>query len=89
VQNHTKNSTLDYYNIKVEDRIILGDKVDTSHLVPFLGLKIHSRTSGFDIVMNYGAIGLGTGEIQFNLSGNITLENKRISPVMLIIWSDI
>jgi iron complex outermembrane receptor protein len=64
----------------VEDRIILGDKVDTSFgSVSWFENSFDSRTSG-DIVMNYGAIGLGTGEIQFNLSGNITLENKRISP---------
>jgi iron complex outermembrane receptor protein len=77
------NLTLDYYNIKVEDRIILGDKVDTSFgSVSWFENSFDSRTSGLDIVMNYGAIGLGTGEMQFNLSGNITLENKRISPVI-------
>ncbi|CAM2862189.1 TonB-dependent receptor [Flavobacterium frigoris] len=76
------NLTLDYYNIKVEDRIILGDKVGTSFgSVSWFENSFDSRTSGLDIVMNYGAVVLGTGEMQLNLSGNITLENKRISPV--------
>ncbi|MDI6048273.1 TonB-dependent receptor [Flavobacterium sp. XS2P24] len=76
------NFTVDYYNIKVKDRIILGDKVDTQFgSVVWFENSFDSRTSGIDVVMNYGTLPLGGGVIGFNLSGNITLENKRISPV--------
>lgn len=76
------NFTLDYYNIKVENRIILGDRVATDFgSVSWFENSFDSRTSGLDIVVNYAPIPLGVGEIKFNLSGNITLENKRISPL--------
>ncbi|UQD55667.1 TonB-dependent receptor [Flavobacterium sp. K5-23] len=74
--------TIDYYNIKVEDRIILGDRVDTQFgSVAWFENSFDSRTSGLDIVLNYNELKLGQGELGINLSGNITLENKRISEV--------
>ena len=76
------NFTIDYYNIKVANRIILGDKVATQFgNVSWFENSFDSRTSGLDIVMNYNTIALGNGELGFNLSGNVTFENKRISPV--------
>ena len=76
------NFTIDYYNIKVKDRIILGDNIATQFgSVAWFENSFNSRTSGVDAVMNYGPIKLGIAEIGFNLSGNVTLENKRISPV--------
>ncbi|MFV7236414.1 TonB-dependent receptor [Flavobacterium sp. ZB4R12] len=76
------NFTIDYYNIKVKDRIILGDKVATQFgSVAWFENSFDSRTSGLDVVINYRTIELGTGELGFNLSGNVTFENKRISPV--------
>jgi len=76
------NFTVDYYNIKVKDRIILGDNIDTQFgSVAWFENSFDSRTSGLDVVMNYGTIKLAIGELRFNLSGNVTFENKRISPV--------
>lgn len=76
------NFTLDYYNIKVEDRIVLGDKQDTQFgSVAWFSNSFDTRTSGLDVVMNYNNIGIGSGKLGFNLSGNITFENERISPV--------
>jgi iron complex outermembrane receptor protein len=76
------NFTLDYYNIKVEDRIILGDIVSTTFgNVAWFENSFDSRTSGLDVVANYNNIELGTGKLGFNLSGNITFQNERISPV--------
>jgi iron complex outermembrane receptor protein len=76
------NFTVDYYNIKVKDRIILGDNVDTQFgSVAWFENSFDSRTSGLDAVVNYGTLKLGIGELRFNLSGNVTFENKRISPV--------
>ncbi|TDE28836.1 TonB-dependent receptor [Flavobacterium ranwuense] len=76
------NFTIDYYNIKVEDRIVLGDKVNTQFgTVAWFENSFDSRTSGLDVVANYNNIELGTGKLGFNLSGNITFQNERISPV--------
>ncbi|PWB25760.1 TonB-dependent receptor [Flavobacterium sp. HTF] len=76
------NFTIDYYNIKVEDRIVLGDRQDTQFgNVAWFSNSFDSRTSGLDVVANYSNIGIGEGKLGFNVSGNITLENKRISPV--------
>ncbi|MFV8375472.1 TonB-dependent receptor [Flavobacterium sp. LB1P62] len=76
------NFTIDYYNIKVEDRIVLGDKVETQFgTVAWFENSFDSRTSGLDVVANYSNIMLGTGKLGFNLSGNITFQNERISPV--------
>ncbi|QKJ63084.1 TonB-dependent receptor [Flavobacterium sp. M31R6] len=76
------NFTLDYYNIKVEDRIVLGDKQNTQFgSVAWFSNSFDTRTSGLDVVMNYNNIGIGSGKLGFNLSGNITFQNERISPV--------
>jgi iron complex outermembrane receptor protein len=76
------NFTVDYYNIKVKDRIILGDIVSTSFGdVAWFENSFDSRTSGLDVVANYNNILLGEGKLGFNLSGNITFQNERISPV--------
>ena len=76
------NFTIDYYNIKVEDRIVLGDRQDTQFgNVAWFSNSFDSRTAGLDFVANYNNILLGEGKLGFNLSGNITLQNERISPV--------
>ncbi|TRX03405.1 TonB-dependent receptor [Flavobacterium gawalongense] len=76
------NFTLDYYNIKVEDRIILSDEVATQFgTVSWFANAFDSRTSGLDVVMNYTNIMLGDGKLGFNLSGNVTFQNERISDV--------
>ena len=84
------NFTIDYYNIKVEDRIVLGDRQDTEFGdVAWFSNSFDSRTSGLDVVANYNNIGIGEGKLGFNVSGNITLENKRISPVTNNSFGDI
>jgi iron complex outermembrane receptor protein len=76
------NFTIDYYNIKVEDRIVLGDRQDTQFgNVAWFSNSFDSRTAGLDFVSNYNNILIGEGKLGFNLSGNITLQNERISPV--------
>ncbi|MDW8851155.1 TonB-dependent receptor [Flavobacterium sp. MMLR14_040] len=84
------NFTIDYYNIKVEDRIVLGDRQDTEFGdVAWFSNSFDSRTSGLDVVANYNNIGIGEGKLGFNVSGNITLDNKRISPVTNNSFGDI
>jgi iron complex outermembrane receptor protein len=76
------NFTIDYYNIKVEDRIVLGDITPTVFGdVAWFENSFDSRTTGLDVVANYNNILLGEGKLGFNLSGNITFQNERISPV--------
>jgi iron complex outermembrane receptor protein len=76
------NFTVDYYNIKVEDRIVLGDKQVTQFgTVAWFSNSFDSRTSGLDVVINYNNIALGSGKLGFTLSGNVTIDNERISDV--------
>jgi iron complex outermembrane recepter protein len=76
------NFTIDYYNIKVEDRIVLGDKQSTKFgTVAWFSNSFDTRTSGLDVVANYNNIELGKGKLGFSLSGNVTFQNERISDV--------
>ena len=72
----TKNFTLtvDYYNIKVKDRIVLGNLIAGQ---AYFVNAIDSKTSGIDFVAGYRNISLGTGKLALNLSGNYTLFNER------------
>ena len=78
------NFTIDYYNIKVADRIVLGDKQLTQFgTVAWFSNSFDSETSGLDFVANYNKIGLGAGQLGFNLAGNITIKNERSSDIRL------
>ena len=44
--------------------------------VSFFINGLDSKTSGLDVVVSYKNIGLGTGSLDVNLSGNYTIENK-------------
>jgi iron complex outermembrane receptor protein len=85
--------TLDYYNIKVEDRIVLSKEVGPSGdptqdldqilsengivSLSFFTNSMDSKTSGIDLVASYRALELGTGNLSFNLAGNYQIENER------------
>jgi len=74
------NFTVDYYNIKVEDRIILGDKHATQFGdIAYFSNSIDSRTQGLDVVANFSHIALGSGKLGFNLAGNVTIQNEKIA----------
>lgn len=89
--------TLDYYNITVKDRVVLSNTIghttagnteldnilNASNIVSlsFFANALDTRTSGIDLVTSYRNVQLGTGRMAFNLSGNYTLENKRIGAV--------
>jgi iron complex outermembrane recepter protein len=71
------NVTVDYYNIKVKDRIVLGNLVNFGlGEQAFFVNGINSITSGIDFVAEYKNLKVGKGKIGLNLSGNITTENK-------------
>ena len=72
------NLTIDYYNIKITDRIILGNLIDfgANGQQAFFVNGIDSRTEGIDFVAGYRNILLGTGKLALNLSGNYTTVNR-------------
>jgi iron complex outermembrane receptor protein len=85
--------TVDYYNIKVKNRIILGKEIvptgDPSQAldqilaangivsVSFFVNALTSRTTGIDYVLSRKNIPLGEGKVTLNLSGNYSLKNER------------
>jgi iron complex outermembrane receptor protein len=85
--------TVDYYNIAVKDRIILSSEIGgttagTTSLdailadnnivdLSFFVNAMDTRTSGIDFVASYRNVAVGSGMMNFNLSGNITLQNER------------
>ena len=85
--------TLDYYNIAVKDRIVLGSEISatgdaTNPLdillnknnlsdISFFSNAIDTRTSGIDLVLSKRNIDLGSGKLDLNLSGNYTIQNER------------
>lgn len=90
--NSNLNITLDYYNIAVDDRIILGseitgtgdpnnalDQVLTANGIvaaSFFTNGINTRTSGIDMVLSYRNVHAGSGKLGFNLAANYVLYNK-------------
>tara|TARA_R110002051_G_scaffold165130_3_gene235941 strand:- start:1082 stop:4165 length:3084 start_codon:yes stop_codon:yes gene_type:complete len=85
--------TLDYYNIAVKDRIVLGSEIGPSgdatnpldilltnnnlSDVSFFSNAIDTKTSGIDVVLAYKGIEIGEGNLDLNLSGNYTIQNER------------
>ncbi|MFV8354692.1 TonB-dependent receptor [Flavobacterium sp. XS1P32] len=82
--------TLDYYNIKVKDRVLLSNEIafedtfdsDKGIYVPtnqqsFFVNGMDTKTSGLDIVASYKNIVLGAGKLALNFSGNYTFVNER------------
>jgi iron complex outermembrane receptor protein len=85
--------TVDYYNISVQDRIVLGSEIgrtddgdtaldqilDDNNLsdVSFFSNAIDTRTSGIDVVLSQRNISIGKGILDLNLSGNYTIKNER------------
>ena len=87
------NITLDYYNINIQDRIVLSSSISSSDPtsalyqilqqagvvnIQFFINGIETRTQGLDLVANYRNIQLGGGSLAINLAGNYTLSNEII-----------
>ncbi|KQW88050.1 ferric enterobactin receptor [Massilia sp. Root418] len=85
--------TVDFYHIRVKDRIILGKEIKPSGdpkqaldqilkangivSVSFFVNALDSVTSGIDYVLSRKNIPLGGGKLTLNLSGNYSLKNER------------
>ena len=77
------NLTVDYYNIKINDRIVLTENLQGADVVAILQAAgvvgtsarffingIDTRTQGIDIVANYRLPDFGAGNFRFNLGYN-------------------
>ena len=74
------NLTFDYYDIKVADRIVISNRVNTDTIgsqVEFFTNSISTITSGVDVVINYQNIPFASGVLGLSLAGNINLKNAR------------
>ena len=77
--------TLDYYNIKVKDRVLLSNEIafevdqngDPTNKQSFFVNGMDTKTSGLDVVASYKDILLGAGKLGLNFSGNYTFINER------------
>ena len=91
--NYKFRMTLDYYNIAVEDRVILSTEIGATEAgdtaldalltannlsdLSFFVNGLDTRTSGIDFVASYRGVPVGSGSLGVNLSGNYTLSNER------------
>ncbi|SFU74117.1 TonB-dependent receptor plug domain-containing protein [Pseudoduganella namucuonensis] len=89
--------TLDYYHIKVKDRIVLGKEIKPTGnadnpldivlaaekivSVSFFVNALTSETSGIDYVLSRKNIPFMDGKLTLNLSGNYSLKNERVGAV--------
>ena len=85
--------TIDYYNITVQDRIVLGSEIGASgdasnpldilltdnnlSDVSFFSNALDTKTSGIDVVISKRNMAIGEGKLDLNLSGNYTITNER------------
>ena len=71
-------ATVDYYDISVKDRIVLGDRIlySPGNIQSFFTNSIDTKTSGVDVVANYKRISIGSGKLAINYSANFTLKNE-------------
>ncbi|CAH0999739.1 Vitamin B12 transporter BtuB [Neolewinella maritima] len=89
--------TIDYYNIKVEDRLILSTEIGATDAgntaldelltannlsdLSFFVNGLDTRTAGIDFVSNYRGLRFNDRSLVINLSGNYTLQNERIGDI--------
>jgi iron complex outermembrane recepter protein len=76
-------ATIDYYDIRVDDRVILGDRITYSpgNIQSFFSNSIDTKTTGFDVVFNYRNLKVGNGKMNFNIASNFTLANELVGKV--------
>jgi len=69
------NVTFDYYDIFIDDRIVISNRVPfTGGEVEFFTNSIDTKTSGLDVVIHYQNTNTGLG---LSFAGNFNLKNER------------
>ncbi|MCK6618369.1 MAG: TonB-dependent receptor [Cyclobacteriaceae bacterium] len=82
--NSNLSVTVDYYQIRIKDRIIYSNEVSdviqgvTIDNISFFINAAETQTSGIDIVASYRNLPLGQGRMAINLAGNYTIENELV-----------
>jgi iron complex outermembrane receptor protein len=82
--NSNLSFTLDYYSIKIKDRIIYSNEVSATVAgvdidnISFFINAAETQTSGIDIVGSYRNINLAGGKLAVNLAGNYTIKNELV-----------
>lgn len=82
--NSNLSLTIDYYQIRIKDRIIYSNEVSDSiqgvkiDNISFFVNAAETKTSGIDIVASYRNLPLGQGRLAINLAGNYTIENELV-----------
>ncbi len=86
------NLTFDYYNIDVDNRIVISNRVTTDTLgsqVEFFTNSIDTRTTGLDLVLDYKNIVAGPGAFAFSFAGNLNLKNARRGAIPKVKGTDV
>ena len=79
------NLTFDFYNINVDDRIVISNRVKTATgEVEFFTNSIDTKTSGLDVVLDYKNLNIGSGILGLSVAGNISLQNKRDGNILTV-----
>ncbi|MFM7193724.1 MAG: TonB-dependent receptor, partial [Bacteroidota bacterium] len=80
--NPTRNfsMTIDYYSIRIKDRIVYGSEVSNSVVegISFFVNAAETKTSGVDIVLSQRNLNLAGGSLGLNLAGNYTINNELV-----------
>ncbi len=84
------NVTFDYYDISVDDRIVISNRVTFGpDQFEFFTNSIDTKTSGLDIVVDIRNIAAGPGTLGFSLAGNVNLRNKRSGAIFQVKGTDV
>jgi iron complex outermembrane receptor protein len=76
-------ATIDYYDIRVDDRVILGDRINYGggNIQSFFTNSIDTKTTGLDLVLGYRNLEVGSGKMNFNVASNFTFSNELVGAV--------
>ncbi len=84
------NFTVDYYDIRVDKRIVISNRVATTGgEVEFFTNSIDTKTTGVDVVLDYKNIALRPGSLNLSLAGNINLKNERVGDILKVKGVDV
>lgn len=72
--------TVDYYSIRIRDRIVYGSEVSNSVVenVSFFVNAAETQTTGVDVVVSRRNLNLASGMLSLNVAGNYTISNDLV-----------
>lgn len=79
------NLTLDYYDIAIDNRIVISNRVRTAAgELEFFTNSIDTKTSGLDLVLDYKNLKVGSGLLGLSVAGNVNLKNERDGGILQV-----